>query len=47
MLAITSTILEKLKELGLDCEYLHKQGYDGSGSMAGVRKGESTTKVIP
>ena len=34
-----STILEKLKELGLNCEYLHGQGYDESGSMAGIMKG--------
>ena len=40
--AIAETILEKLEELGLNCEYLRGQGYDGSGSMAGIRKGAST-----
>ena len=40
--AIASTILNKLEELGLDCECLCGQGYDGSGSMAGVRKGASS-----
>ena len=35
-------ILEKLEELGLNCEYLRGQGYDGSGSMAGIRKGASS-----
>ena len=40
--AIAGTILEKLEELRLDCEYLQGQGYDGSGSMAGVRKGASS-----
>ena len=40
--AVAVTILEKLEELGLNCEYLRGQGYDGSGSMAGVRKGTSS-----
>ena len=40
--AIAATILEKLEELGLNCEYLRGQGYDGSGSMAGIRKGASS-----
>ena len=40
--AIAKTILEKLEKLGLNCEYLCGQGYDGSGSMAGIRKGAST-----
>ena len=40
--AIAVTILQKLEELGLNCEYLRGQGYDGSGSMAGVRKGASS-----
>ena len=40
--AIAETILGKLEELGLNCEYLRGQGYDGSGSMAGIRKGAST-----
>ena len=40
--AIAVTILKKLKELGLNCEYLQGQGYNGSGSMAGVRKGASS-----
>ena len=39
---IASTILAKLEELGLNCEYLRGQGYDGSGSMAGTRKGASS-----
>ena len=34
--AIAETILEKLEELGLNCEYLRGQGYDGSGSMEKV-----------
>ena len=40
--AIASTVLEKLMELGLNREYLRGQGYDGSGSMAGIRKGASS-----
>ncbi|KAL5489375.1 hypothetical protein EMCRGX_G018462 [Ephydatia muelleri] len=32
--AVASTILQKLDELGLNCENLHGQGYDGSGFMA-------------
>jgi len=36
---IASTILQKLEELGLNCEYLRGQGYDGSGSMVCIRKG--------
>lgn len=32
----------KLEELGLNCEYLQGQGYDGSGSMVGTRKGASS-----
>ena len=40
--AIATAILEKLGELGLNCEYLRGQGYDGSGSMAGIRKGASS-----
>ena len=40
--AIARTILEKLEELGLDCEYLQRQGHDESGIMAGVRKGASS-----
>ncbi|KAL5487067.1 hypothetical protein EMCRGX_G019626 [Ephydatia muelleri] len=37
--AVASTILQKLDELGLNCENLRGQGYDGSGFMAGIRKG--------
>ena len=40
--AIARTILEKLEELGLDCEYLQRPGHDESGIMAGVRKGASS-----
>ena len=40
--AIASTILKKMEELGLNCVYLWAQGYDGSGSMAGKRKGVSS-----
>ena len=40
--AVASTILKKLKNLGLNCDFLRGQGYDGSGSMAGVRKGASS-----
>ena len=40
--AVATTILEKLTELGLNCEYLRGQGYDRSGSMAGARKGTSS-----
>ena len=40
--AIAGTILEKLEELRLYCGYLRGQGYDGSESMAGVRKGASS-----
>ena len=40
--AIASTVLEKLMELSLNFEYLRGQGYDGSGSMAGIRKGASS-----
>ena len=40
--AVAVTILEKLDELGLKCEYLRGQGYDGSGSMAGIKKGASS-----
>eukprot|EP00731_Ephydatia_muelleri_P022950 Em0015g533a len=40
--AVASTILQKLDELGLNCDNLRGQGYDGSGSMAGIRKGASS-----
>ena len=40
--AIASTILKKLEELGLNCEYLRGQGYDESGSTAGIRNGASS-----
>ena len=40
-----ATILEKLDELGLKCEYVRGQGYDGSGSMAGIRKGASSVAI--
>ena len=40
--AIGGAILEKLEELGLNCENLRGQGYDGSASMAGIRKGASS-----
>ena len=40
--ATARTILKKLEELGLDCEYLRRQGHDESGIMAGVRKGASS-----
>lgn len=33
--AIATTILDGWKNLGLKCEYLRGQGYDGSGSMVG------------
>ena len=39
---VAVTTLEKLEELGLNCEYIRVQGYDGSGSMAGVRKSASS-----
>ena len=42
---IARTILKKLVELGLDCEYLRGQGYDGSETMAGVRKGASSVTI--
>lgn len=38
---IATTILAKMDSLGLDCEYLRGQGYDGSGSNVGIRKGAS------
>ena len=40
--AVASTLLQKLDEFGLNCENLHGQGYDGSGFMAGIRKGVSS-----
>ena len=40
--AIASTILGEIEDRGLDAEYLQGQGYDGSGSMACVRKGASS-----
>ena len=40
--AIATTILTALKSLGLDCDYLHGQGHDGSGSMAGSVRGASS-----
>lgn len=40
--AIAVTIIEKLEELRSNCDYLQGQGYDESGSMAGVRKGASS-----
>lgn len=40
--AISSTILKKMKELGVNCENMRGQGYDGDGSIAGVRKGASS-----
>lgn len=36
--AVALTILKKLDELGLNCDYIRGQRYDGSGSMAGTRK---------
>ncbi|KAL5496864.1 hypothetical protein EMCRGX_G013234 [Ephydatia muelleri] len=39
--AVASTILQKLDEIGLNCDNLRGQEYDGSGSMAGIRKGAS------
>ena len=46
-----STILEKLEEVGLNCEYLHRQGYGGSKSMAGIRRGTAvaiySTYLLP
>ena len=43
--AVASTILQKLDELGLNCDNLRGQGYDGSGSMAGIRKGASSIVI--
>ena len=40
--AIAKIILESLKNLGLDCQFLRGQGYDGSGSMAGSVRGASS-----
>lgn len=40
--AVASSIMTKLEDLGLSCDNLRGQGYDGSGSMAGVRKGASS-----
>ena len=40
--AISSTILKMMEELGVNCENIRGQGYDGGGSMAGVRKGASS-----
>ena len=43
--AIAKTILEKLEDLGLNCEYPFELEYDGSGSMAGRKKVASSTKM--
>ena len=40
--AIATTVLDGSKNLGLKYEYLHGQGYDGSGSMAGAVRGASS-----
>ena len=39
--AVASTILQKLDELGLNCENLRGQGYDGSRFMAGMMEAGS------
>ena len=44
--AVASTIVQKLDELGLNCDNLRGQGYDGSGSMAGIRKGASSIVLL-
>ena len=33
---------QQLEELGVNCENIRGQGYDGGGSMAGIRKGASS-----
>ena len=37
-MTVASAILQKLDELSLNCDNLRGQGYDRSGSMAGIRK---------
>ena len=40
--AVDSTTLEGIEALGINAQYLRGEGYDGSGSMAGVKKGASS-----